>query len=66
MDATRDYHTKWSQKEKDKYHMISLKYRIWHMAQMNLSIKDKTHREQTWGCQGGRGEEEEQLGVWGW
>ena len=36
------------------------------MAQMNLSIKDKTHREQTCGCQGGRGEGEEQLGVWGW
>ena len=24
MDATREYHTKWSQKEKDKRHMISL------------------------------------------
>ena len=24
MDATRDYLTKWSQKEKDKYHMMSL------------------------------------------
>ena len=23
---------------------------------MNLSIKEKTHREQTCGCQGGRGE----------
>ena len=23
-DATRDYHTKWSQKDKDKYHMIPL------------------------------------------
>ena len=27
LDATRDYHTKWSsQKEKDKYHMIPLIY----------------------------------------
>ena len=24
IDATRDYHTKWSQIEKDKYYMISL------------------------------------------
>ena len=24
MDGPRDYHTKWSQKEKDNYHMISL------------------------------------------
>ena len=29
MDGPRDYHTKWiSQTEKDKYHMISLIYRI--------------------------------------
>ena len=54
MDAARDSHTKWSQKEKDKYHMIithmsNLKY-----GQMNLSTK-QTHRqgEQTCGCQGG-------------
>ena len=24
MDGPRDYHTKWSKSEKDKYHMISL------------------------------------------
>ena len=33
MDATRDYHTKLSKSEKDKYHMISLIYgiyKIWH------------------------------------
>ena len=23
MDASRDYHTKWSKSEKDKYHMVS-------------------------------------------
>ena len=28
MDATRDYHAKWTKSEKDKYHMISLKYGI--------------------------------------
>ena len=25
MDGPRDYHTKWSKSDKDKYHMISLK-----------------------------------------
>ena len=30
-----------SQKEKDKYHMISLKSGIQYMAQMNLSIEKK-------------------------
>ena len=28
MDGPRDYHTKWSQKEKDKYHMISFTHGI--------------------------------------
>ena len=44
-----------NQKEKDKYHMISLIYGIENMTQMNLSTKQKqTHRlrEQTCGCQG--------------
>ena len=49
------------QKEKDKYHMISLICGMTHtMTQMNLSTKQKQthrHREQTCGCQGG--------GVWG-
>ena len=36
MDATRDSHTMWSQKEKVKYHLISLICGIWNMAQMNL------------------------------
>ena len=31
VDGPRDYHTKWSQSEKDKYHMISLKCGIWKM-----------------------------------
>ena len=30
MDATRDYHTKWGEKEKGKYHMISLTY-MWNL-----------------------------------
>ena len=53
-----------SQKEKDKYHMISLLCGIQNMTQMNISTKQKqTHRyrEQTCGCQGGGGVGE---GVW--
>ena len=47
-----------SQKEKDKYHMISLICGIYNMAQMNPSTKRKQthrHREQTCDCQGGGG-----------
>ena len=46
-----------SQKEKDKYHMISLICGIQNTTQMNLSTKQKQtrrHRQQTCGCQGGR------------
>ena len=45
-----------SQKEKDKYRMISLICGIYNMTQMNLSTKQKQthgHREQTCSCQGG-------------
>ena len=44
-----------SQKEKDKYHMLSFICGIESMAQMNLSMKWKQtrrHREQTCGCHG--------------
>ena len=62
MDGPRDYHTKRSKSEKDKYHMISLICGIYYysMTQMNLSMKQKQthrHRGQTCGCQGG--------GEWG-
>ena len=46
-----------SQKEKDKYHMISLIWGINNMIQMNLSVKQKqTHRhtEPICGCPDGR------------
>ena len=55
-----------SQKEKDKYHMVSLTCEIQNMAQMNLSTKQKQthrHREQTCGCQGGG--RKDGVGVWG-
>ena len=59
-----------SQTEKDKHHMISLihMWNILKMVQMNLSTKQKqTHRhgEQTFGCQRGRGWEEERTGSLG-
>ena len=50
MDATRDSHIKWCQKEKDKYHYDT--GRILNMAQMNLSPEQKQtlkHGEQTCG-----------------
>ena len=45
-----------NQKEKDKYHMLSLLGGIGNMAPMNRLTEQKQsprHREQTWGCQGG-------------
>ena len=36
MDGLRDYHTKWSKSDKDKYHMISLLCGIKNVIQMNL------------------------------
>ena len=63
MDTTRDYHTKLSQKGKDKYHMILLICGIKNTAQMNLSIKHKQtcrhrrHKAQPFcGFQRGEGE----------
>ena len=59
-----------SQKEKDKYHMISLMCEIYNMEQMILSTEQKQthrHREQTGGCQreGGGGEGEGWTGSLG-
>ena len=57
-----------SQKEKGKYHMISLICGIYNMTQMNLSTKQKQthrHREQICGCQGGGGWGRDEVGVWG-
>ena len=46
------------QKEKDKYHIISLTSGLYYMAQMNLSTEKKQthgHGEHTCSCQGGGG-----------
>ena len=56
-----------TQKEKGKYHMISLICGTQNMTQMNLSTKQNQtygHREQTSGCQGGWGWKKVGLGVW--
>ena len=57
--------SKVSQREKDKYHMLSLICGIYNMTQMNLSVKQKqTHRqrEQTCGCQGAGSWERDGVG----
>ena len=61
MDATWDYHTKWSKSKEDIYHMILLVCEDSNTSQMNLSSKQKQthrHREQIYGCQGREMEEE--------
>ena len=67
MDWPRDYHTEWSQKDKDKYCMISLIYECKKMIQMNLFTKQKQthrHRKQTYGYQSGEGLGGDKLGIW--
>ena len=52
IDGPRYYHIKWSKPDKDKYHMISLIWRILQTKQMNLIPRQKeTHRyrKQTYG-----------------
>ena len=55
MDELRDYHTKLSQTEKEKYHMISCICGILKLIQMNcFTIQKQTHRhrEQIYGYMG--------------
>jgi len=68
-DEPRDYHAKWSQTKKDKYHIISLIYKNLKKNDANELAKQKKthrHRKQTYGYQRakawmGRGHK---LGVW--
>ena len=60
MDLESVIQSEVSQKEKNKYFMLTHMYGIYNMAQMNLSTKQKQthrHRDQTCGFrgQGGRG-----------
>ena len=67
MDATRDHHTKWNKKNKDKYyvksHMYYLKYGT------NESIYkteiDSQKQRTDFACQEGAGVERDELGAWG-
>ena len=64
--ATRDHHTKWSQKEKDRYRTVSLVCGIYTVTQMNLSIQQThSHRDQTYRCQGGGLRARDRLGTGG-
>ena len=64
MDGPRDYHTKWSKTEKDKYHLyVESKKKI----QMNLFTKQKQTlrpQKQTYGYQRGNVGGRDKLGVW--
>ena len=57
-----------NQKEKDKYHVISLIFRILKIIQITLFTKQKQthgHRKQTYGCQRAKKwGEGDKLGVW--
>ena len=70
MDEPRDYHTKLSKPDKDKYHVILLLYVELKKKkiQMNLFTKqkqDERHTKQTYGFQSGKqGRDQSQRGVW--
>ena len=57
-----------SQKEKDKYHMISLMCSLKYGANDPIykTETDPGHEEQTYGCQGGGRRKWDGWGVWGW
>ena len=65
MNEPRDYHTKWSQTEKDKYHMISI---IWNLIKMiKRSYQTETDQRfwnQTYVYQRGKMGERDKLGIW--
>ena len=71
MDATRDYHTKWSKSERERQISYDITY-MWYLKYGTNEPIYKTetesrHREQTCGYQGaGEGRERDGLGVWGW
>ena len=58
MDGPRDYHTTWSQAEKDKYHMTSLKHmeslKWYKWTYFKKQKKIHLHRKQAYGYQRGK------------
>ena len=65
-NGPRDYHTKWSKSDKDKYDITYMQNLIFKMKQMNLFTKQKqTHRSwnQTYGYQRGNMGGNDKLGV---
>ena len=70
MDGPRDYHTKWSNLERERQIPYDITY-IWnlkyYMIQMNLLTKQKQtyrHRKQIYGYQRGNVEGSDKLGDW--
>ena len=65
MDTTRDSHIKWS-KSKENTDTIDITYMQNLKHDTNEPIyKTHRYREQTCGCQGGRGRERDRVGGWG-
>ena len=68
MDATSDYHTKWSKSEKERQIPYDITY-MWNLKyntnEQTYETKTDSDREQTCGCQGGGEWGKEGLGVWG-
>ena len=66
MDATRDYHAKWSKSERERQIPYDITY-MWNIKyDTNESIyeteKNHRHREQTGGFQGGGGWGKDEVG----
>ena len=62
MDGPEGYHTNWSKKNEDKYHMISLICEI-EIIQMNLQSRSNSQRANL--ClQRGTSGRRDRLGVW--
>ena len=61
MNGPRDYYTKWSQTEKDEYHIISVVCGI--LSELTKQKYTHRHRKQTHGYEKGR-MGRDKLGVW--
>ena len=66
MDGPRDYHTKWSKSDKDKYHVILLICATWKMQMNLLQNRNRAtdiENKQMYGCKR-RKDEMDELGIW--